>query len=124
MSSSKKYFWENERFMKFLEFLEKMVFAIGIPLSIYTFIDDTKNDREEHDYFVFDSMDKHYRDYEMFAAQYPQLGLSDAVVADTNLLKLVKPDSLFTNDEKIIAKQLMYLLIGLHERAFPALFGG
>ena len=113
-----KPFWENKTLNGILDFLQKLVFAIGIPLSILTYIFDVQKDREEHEFFVYDSMDKKYWEYEMFASRYPQLGLSDAVVADSVLQRAIKPDSLLTTDEKVIARQLCYLLISMYERAY------
>lgn len=114
----RKPFWENKTINGILDFLQKLVFAIGIPLSVITYISDIQKDREEHEFFVYDSLDKKYWEYEMFASHHPQLGLSDAVVTDPELQKHIKPDSLLTTDEKVISKQLAYLLISMYERAY------
>jgi hypothetical protein len=112
-----KAFWNNKELNSILDFLQKLAFAIGIPVSIYTYILTYQKEREDAEYFIYDKMDEKTWDYEKLAMQYSELGLSDAVVQDTTLLPF-KPDSLFTKKEKLISRNLMYLIISMYERAY------
>jgi hypothetical protein len=110
-----KWIWNNKELGNMLDFLQKLVFAIGIPISIFTFVISYQKEKDDFEYFIYDNLDKKTWEYASLSMKYAHLGLSDAVVGDGSIA--VKPDSLFTDEEKIIAMNLMYLVISMYERA-------
>ena len=77
MKQPKKYFFENERILHLFDFIQKVVFILGIPLSILTYYlasEKEKNDREVAEYNKLDDV---YLAYESMCVKYPLLGVSD-----------------------------------------------
>lgn len=111
-------FWLNKEYHDTLEFLHKLVFAVGIPISIYTFLYTHHVETENHQISVYDNTDRKFWEYEMLAMKYPHLGLTEASNTDVKLKHLIKPDSALTSEDKAIARDILNLLISMYERAY------
>src|ERR1700742_4903024 len=93
--SEKESFWQNKKLSSFLDFIQKLVFIIGIPVSLFVYFSNKEKERKDSEYFIYDNTDKKYWEYETIASKFVLLGVSDAPLIDTSLKKYLKPDSLF-----------------------------
>jgi hypothetical protein len=114
----KKWFFENEKLMKFFEFFEKFVFIVGIPLSIFTYYSTNEKERKEREFTEYNKLDEEYWTYEAMCTKIPLLGVSDATQADTSLAKYIIADSLLSPEQKVVQRQMMGLSISMYERAY------
>lgn len=109
--------YENAKLRAFLDLVQKLVFIFGIPVGIYTFFDTHDKERRDRERSTYEKLDDRYWDYMKLSMNNPQLHVTDAT-NDPVMRKFAKDRSQLTPNERIKERQIMYLLIAMHERAY------
>jgi hypothetical protein len=100
---------KKEKWIHFLDIIEKLVIILGFPFAIWQYKTATDKEKYDRDYEVYNSLDNKYIEWQNLCLAHPYLDISD--IKDSISPKL----NLTQEKEEVI---LFSILFSLFERAY------
>ena len=101
-----------------LGLIQSAIVILGVPVGIYTYWATKKKDRYQAELTIYEKLDDRYWTYQQLCMAHPQLDVSDVTSEDPALAKALKPREQLTIEERLLEREIMYLVIALAEHAF------
>ena len=105
-------------FSTILGLIQSAFVILGVPAGIYTYWATKKKDRYQAELAIYEKLDERYWTYQQLCMAHPQLDVSDVTSEDPDLAKALKSRDQLTIQERLLEREIMYLVIALAEHAF------
>ncbi len=100
---------KEDRFLKLLGYVEKIIIIIGFPFAIYQYVTASEKEKKDRDYVIYNSLGDKYNEWENLCLSHTYLDIAD--IKDSVSPQLNEQQK----KEEIILFQILFSML---ERAY------